>query len=160
MSVTRTNVAMLPDHIVKMYKKAKAVRNHAFAPFSGFRVGAAIRLTNGKVFVGCNVEDPSYGLTVCAERVAIFTARSVLGGAMNPGDIEVVFVVTDPPPGNHPAPPCGGCRSVIATFDHADTVVYASNLDGSTVLMETMGLLLPLSFERQFAGMLIKKHIR
>ncbi len=141
----------LPPRLKGLYAKAKVARESAFAPFSKFQVGAAIRLADGSEYAGCNVENASYGMTICAERTAITKAVSERPG-MKPGDIAVVFVVTDT--GDNPAPPCGGCRSVLAQFDTEDTEVYASNLDGTVIRVFKAGELLPYSFEREFAATL------
>lgn len=85
---------------------ARAARAHAYAPYSNYFVGAAVLTSDGRIFTGCNVENASYGLTVCAERVAVFSA--VAAGAR-----EVVTVAVCTPDG---ATPCGACRQVLAEF--------------------------------------------
>jgi len=88
---------------------AKAMKN-AHAPYSHFRVGAAILLTNGKIFAGCNVENASYGMTNCAERTAIFSAVAELGPKI---EIKAVAVTNDQ---GVACSPCGACRQVIYEF--------------------------------------------
>jgi cytidine deaminase len=134
-----------------LFQKALRARNNSHSPYSKFQVGAAIRLQDGMCYSGCNVENASYGMTICAERTAVTKARSE-NGTLKSGDIQVVLVITDS--GDSPAPPCGGCRSVMAEFDTAETLVYASNLDGSVIREFTAGELLPYSFEREFAAQL------
>ncbi|MCF7912473.1 MAG: cytidine deaminase [Candidatus Cloacimonetes bacterium] len=87
---------------------AKAAQN-AYAPYSGFKVGAAIITGSGEIFTGCNVENASYGLTVCAERIALFNA--VTAGYQNP---QAIVIYTDT---EIPFYPCGACRQVLAEFN-------------------------------------------
>jgi len=96
---------------------------NAHAPYSNFHVGAAILLTNGKVFAGCNVENASYGMTNCAERTAIFTAVAELGPKI---EILAVAVTNDK---GAPCSPCGACRQVIYEFG-PDATVFFRGADG------------------------------
>lgn len=95
---------------------ARAVQQQAYAPYSGYRVGAAVEADTGAVFAGCNVENASYGLTICAERAAV--AAAVSAGVRR---IRRAVVVTDSDP---PAAPCGACRQVLSEFG-ADMTVEA-----------------------------------
>ncbi len=97
-------------------------RSKAYVPYSKFQVGAAIITSNEKVYLGCNIENASFGLTNCAERTAIFKAVSE-------GDTEIkaIAVVADT---QGPVSPCGACRQVIAEFATKDTKIYLSNLNG------------------------------
>jgi cytidine deaminase len=97
---------------------ATDVRERAYAPYSRFRVGAAVVTATGQVFTGANVENASYGLTVCAERVAIWT-----GTAAGCFDFRLVVVVTDTP---QPVTPCGACRQVLAELAPRARVVMAT----------------------------------
>lgn len=106
-----------------LYRMASEARGRAHAPYSHFQVGAAILLSTGEVFGGCNVENASYGATVCAERVATWKAISEKG----PIQITEVAVVTD---AAEAWPPCGMCRQVLAEFASADTLVHLGNLQG------------------------------
>ena len=91
-----------------LIEAALAAREHAHAPFSRFRVGAAVATESGRIFTGCNIENATYGLTICAERVAVFKAISE--GAR---DLHRVAVATDR---EAPAPPCGACRQILWEF--------------------------------------------
>ena len=98
---------------------AKRAYDHAYAPYSNFRVGAAVLLEGGEVFAGCNVENASYGLTNCAERTAIFSAVSELGSKRV--KIRAIAVVNDR---NVACSPCGACRQVISEFGPEADIFY------------------------------------
>jgi cytidine deaminase len=102
----------------KLEQAAKKVMRHAHAPYSKFHVGAAILLTNGKVFSGCNVENSSYGMTNCAERTAIFSAVAALGPKI---EIRAVAVANDH---DVACSPCGACRQVIYEFGPDATIFF------------------------------------
>ena len=102
----------------KLEQAAMRVMRNAHAPYSNFRVGAAILLTNGKVFAGCNVENASYGMTNCAERTAIFSAVAQLGPKI---EIRAVAVTNDH---GVACSPCGACRQVIYEFGPDATVFF------------------------------------
>lgn len=97
---------------------ATAARDAAFAPYSGFAVGAALECADGRIFSGCNVENLSFGLTCCAERVAIFTAVAA-GGR----DFRTIAIVADT---QVPVSPCGACRQVMAEFNPGMRVVLST----------------------------------
>lgn len=97
---------MTPDQISAMCEQALQARDNAYAPYSRFRVGSAVFCQSGQIYTGCNIENASYGLTVCAERVALFNA--INGGDQQPLGIAVVTS------GGHY--PCGACRQVMAEF--------------------------------------------
>jgi cytidine deaminase len=122
----------------RLLKRAREAQQNAYAPYSKFRVGAAILLENGEIFSGCNVENASYGLTNCAERSAIFAAVSALGG--DKVKLKAVAVVND-----HDAPcsPCGACRQVIAEFGHDAVIWYQGR---KAVQESTIRELLPECF--------------
>jgi cytidine deaminase len=119
---------------------ATAVRENAYAPFSDFRVGAALETDDGEVITGCNVESASYGLTVCAERVAIWKAIS-----QGKRKIKHIAVVADT---EELTPPCGVCRQIIWEFG-GDIPVILSNLKGKTEVVQ-MKDLLPRAFDTKF----------
>jgi cytidine deaminase len=110
---------LAPDQQNELIAKARRAYEHAYAPYSHFRVGAAILLETGEVFSGCNVENASYGLTNCAERTAIFTAISALGGKNV--RIRALAVVNDR---EVACSPCGACRQVISEFGPEADVFY------------------------------------
>ncbi len=116
---------------------ARAVRENAYAPYSNFAVGAALRTTDGHVFTGINVENVAYPEGTCAEAGAI--AAMCASGAR---DIAAIAVIADAPA---PVPPCGGCRQKIAEFAGPDVVVTMGTMDG-TVLEMTVAELLPGRF--------------
>jgi cytidine deaminase len=125
--------------VARLVTAARAAREHAVATFSGFKVGAAVETADGAIITGCNVENASYGLTICAERVAIFKALS-------DGHREFVriAVVADT---ESPTPPCGACRQIIWEFC-GDVEVTLANLARVTAAL-TMKDLLPLPFDRR-----------
>lgn len=100
---------------------ARIVRENAYTPYSHFPIGAALRTKGGKVFLGCNVENISFGLTVCAERNAIFSAV-----AAGHKDFEAIAIIAD---SKTPVTPCGACRQVMAEFS-PDLEICSSNLEG------------------------------
>jgi len=128
------------DNLQELIESAKKVREKAYAPFSNFLVGAAVRTKDGKIYTGCNVESASYGLTVCAERIAIWKAVSE-----GERDFECIAVVTDT---EELTPPCGTCRQIIWEFC-GDIPVTFSNLKGKTETV-MMKEILPRAFDTKF----------
>lgn len=125
----------------ELFEAAKTARERAHAPYSRFLVGAAVFYGDGAVIVGCNVENSSYGLTVCAERNAL--ARGVVEGRGKP---LAIAVVTD---SKVPCPPCGSCRQVMAELAGPDLPVRSRNLQGQED-MRQLGELLPHAFDGSF----------
>jgi cytidine deaminase len=123
-----------------LIEAAKAARLQSVAPFSNFQVGAAVRTASGKVFTGCNVESASYGLTVCAERVAIWKALSE--GERHFTELAVVADTESL------TPPCGTCRQIIWEFARGAAIVFA-NLEGQTEEFHIADLL-PRAFDARF----------
>jgi cytidine deaminase len=106
----------------RLLRAARKVMKNAYAPFSNFRVGAAILTAKGRVFTGCNVENSSYGMTNCAERTAVFSAVAKDGPEL---EIRAVAVVASPNKGDEvPCSPCGACRQVIYEFGPHAVVFY------------------------------------
>jgi cytidine deaminase len=124
----------------KLIESAKQVRERASVPYSNFKVGAAVRTKSGKIFTGCNVESASYGLTVCAERVAIWKAVSE-----GETEFEQIAVVAGT---DELTPPCGACRQIIWEFC-GDVPVTFANLKDKTETVQ-MKELLPRAFDTNF----------
>jgi cytidine deaminase len=127
-------------NLENLVESAEKVREKAYAPFSNFRVGAAVETKSGKVFTGCNIESASYGLTVCAERVAIWKAVSE-----GEKEFTSVAVVADT---EELTPPCGACRQIIWEFC-GDVAVTFANLKGNVETVQ-MKELLPRAFDTKF----------
>jgi homotetrameric cytidine deaminase len=128
-----------PKALISSAKKARA---RAYAPYSRFLVGAAVEGARGVQTVGANVENASYGLTMCAERNAIAAA---LAQGMKPGELKRVVVVTQ---AERPTPPCGACRQVLAEFGTANTEIWLHNLKSGESVAFSLGELLPQAFLR------------
>ena len=124
--------------VKKLFKKALKTRENAYVPFSKFKVGAALLTKSGEIFTGCNIENSSFGLTVCAERVAMFKAAS---SGVRPGEIEMLLVAADT---EDVTSPCGACRQVMAEF--AIPVIIMANVRGD-MRKVTLKELLPFSFK-------------
>ncbi len=124
----------------KLIEIAKQARAKASAPFSNFKVGAVLVGKMGEIFTGCNIENASYGLTMCAERVAIF--KAVSEGAR---DFQKIVVVADT---EDLTPPCGACRQIIWEFC-GDVEIILANLQGKTEIFQ-MKELFPRAFDASF----------
>ena len=132
----------MDDSVINaLFDAAAQVRLRAHAPYSGFAVGAAVRAEDGRVFVGCNVENAAYPSGTCAEQAAI--AAMIAAGACK---IEALVVVADGP---RPVTPCGACRQRIREFASGNTQIYAGNLAGARQHF-SMSDLLPHSFGPEF----------
>jgi cytidine deaminase len=123
-----------------LIEAAQRARSQSVAPFSKFLVGAAVRTENGKVYTGCNIESASYGLTVCAERVAIWKALSE-----GERDFTELAVVADT---EVLTPPCGTCRQIIWEFAKSASIIFA-NLKGESERFQIRDLL-PRAFDARF----------
>ena len=131
-------MGMDKTHLAELALRAREAALRAYAPYSKFKVGAALLAEDGRIFTGCNVENASYGLTNCAERTAVFkgvsegatrfTALAVAGGE---GEVAM---------------PCGACRQVLAEFLPPEAPVRCVTLDGAVVRDFTVGALLPGTF--------------
>lgn len=131
---------------LELMRAAVQARENAYAPYSRFHVGAAILAKDGRVFLGCNVENVSFGATNCAERTAIFAA--VAAGAREFSAIAITGGVADKPADF--CPPCGICRQVLAEFGGKELRVLLGNSDKYEIY--TVADLLPLAFEEKSLG--------
>ena len=130
----------MKDQLQQLIDAAATARERAFAPYSNFQVGAAVETADGKFFTGCNIESATYGLTMCAERVAIWKALSE-----GETSFTRIAVVVDT---EELTPPCGSCRQIIWEFC-GDIPVTMANLHGKTETMR-MSELLPKAFDSHF----------
>lgn len=131
---------MSEESLQQLLETAKQARLQSIAPFSNFLVGAAVKTEAGKVYTGCNVESASYGLTVCAERVAIWKALSE-----GERDFSEIAIVADT---GSLTPPCGTCRQIIWEFAKNATIMLG-NLRGETQIVAIRELL-PRAFDARF----------
>ncbi|PIE16854.1 MAG: cytidine deaminase [Rhodobacterales bacterium] len=122
---------------MQMLKAAKAARENAYAPYSGFKVGAALRAASGKIYAGCNVENAAYPEGICAEAGAI--AAMVAAGEV---ELTEITIIADSP---LPITPCGGCRQKLAEFGRPELVVTMATTAGDCQKM-TLAQLLPGAF--------------
>jgi cytidine deaminase len=122
-----------------LLEQARQAALHSYSPYSGFRVGAALKLTTGEIITATNVENVSYGLTICAERSALVRAVAQYGPQIR---IEAVAVANL---NGAASPPCGACRQVLAEFAQPDTLVAFPAADG--LLTMRFADLLPLGFD-------------
>lgn len=119
--------------------EARAAARNSYSPYSGFKVGAALRLTGGAVVTGTNVENVSYGVTICAERSALVRAVSEFGPAIRIAAVAVANL------NNAASPPCGACRQMLAEFVLPDAPLAFPAADGVRVM--SFSEILPLAFD-------------
>ena len=129
------------NELDQLITAARLVRENAYAPYSNFAVGAVVESQGGELYTGCNVENASYGLTLCAERVAL--GKAISEGAR---DLVRVVVIADT---SLPIPPCGACRQLILELAGPETVVVLANLRGDRIVT-TASALLPAAFDRHY----------
>lgn len=139
MSQNDTNGPVTPNDMEELRLQALKAAENSYAPYSGFRVGAALLLDNGEVIVGCNVENASYRLTSCAEQAAIVSAVTQYGPRIRIRAIVIVNL------NNAASQPCGACRQTIHEFSGPDTEIYFPSSDGS-LKRSTIAELLPYAF--------------
>ena len=133
--------------VERLIETAVQAQKRSYSPYSRYPVGAAVLTASGRVFAGCNVENASYGLSMCAERSAIY--HTIIGGH---DSIKAVCVV------GAAAKPCGACRQVMIEFSDKDTDIYLVDLNPATgrrhVLKTTVYKLLPMAFDPLASGLL------
>ena len=132
-------IPTLDASLESLLEHARQAAQNSYSPYSGFKVGAAIRLTNGAVVTGTNVENVSYGLTICAERSAVVTAVNTFGNQIR---IDAVAVANL---NNAPSPPCGACRQFLAEFISPEALVVFAAADGLRCM--PFSAVLPLAFD-------------
>ena len=130
---------LTPPALEELMHRARQAAEHAYAPYSKFRVGAALLLANGEVVTGANVENASYGLTICAERTALVRAVAQFGPEIRIAAVAVTNL------NGMPSPPCGACRQMLAEFTEPEAQVMFPAADG----VRTMAFkdVLPVGFE-------------
>jgi len=126
----------------ELIEAARSVRQHAYAPYSGFKVGAALLDEANRIHPGCNVENAAYGPSNCAERTALFRA---IADGLKPGSFRAIAVIGDT---DGPIAPCGVCRQVLAELCPPDMPVIMANLKGERTI-STVSELLPAAFRLQ-----------
>jgi cytidine deaminase len=136
---TRRNAESLDGDLAALMDQAREVASHSYSPYSGFKVGAALKLTNDKVVTGTNVENVSYGLTICAERSALVRAVAEFGPAIRIAAVAIANL------NGAASPPCGACRQVLAEFILPEAPVVFPAADGARVM--PFNEVLPLAFE-------------
>ncbi len=146
-----SSVEELPNDIQTLMHQAIEIRKKAYAPYSKFRVGAAILLDNGKIVLGSNQENAAYPSGLCAERVAIFQA-----GAIYP-DAKIVQLAisatSDTNPTLAPIPPCGSCRQSISEYEFKQDIpieIYFMGESGEVYKSDSIANLLPFSFDKKY----------
>jgi cytidine deaminase len=145
------NLQELPESVKELMEQAILIRIKAYAPYSKFRVGAAILLDNGKIVLGSNQENAAYPSGLCAERVAIFQA-----GALYPDNKIVKMAITAASDNNQtsaPIPPCGACRQSIAEYEFKQDEpieIYFMGEIGAIYKSDSLKNLLPFSFDKNF----------
>jgi len=129
----------LPDLLADLLDHARRAAAHSYSPYSNFRVGAALKLTTGEIVTGTNVENVSYGLTICAERSALVAAVSQYGPAIRIAAVAVANL------NNTASPPCGACRQMLAEFALPEAPVVFPAADGQRTM--AFSAILPLALD-------------
>ena len=129
----------LDSEMLRLLECASQAAENSYSPYSSFRVGAALRLSNGETVTGTNVENVSYGLTICAERSALVRAVSQFGPKIRVVAVAVANL------NNAASPPCGACRQVLAEFAGPEVPIAFPTADGARVMK--FSDVLPMAFE-------------
>ena len=143
--------SQLPQEIQKVMKQAIQARDHAYAPYSSFKVGAALLMDNNEVVIGSNQENASYPSGLCAERTAIYYA-----GAKHPASKILKMAITASSQNqitDSPIPPCGACRQAISEYEikqEQPIEIYFMGATGKVIKSNSLSNLLPLAFDRGF----------
>lgn len=132
-------ILISPAHRAELLHAARQIAQHAYSPYSGFRVGAALLLEGGDIVSAANVENASYGLSICAERAAVFSAIAQHGPKMRISAVAISNL------NDAPSSPCGACRQVLSEFMPPDAVILFP-FDG-TLQTRTLAELFPLGFD-------------
>lgn len=141
----------LPEKIQQLFKSAQEARDKAYAPYSGYKVGAAVQLVSGEIITGSNQENAAYPSGLCAERTALFYT-----GARFPDEIIESIAITAKSAGrtiDTPTAPCGSCRQAIAEYEFKQEqkiAIYFTGETGPVIKTESLADLLPLTFDRSF----------
>ena len=130
---------LTPEQITALQQQAVAIARNAYAPYSSFRVGAALLLNDGNIVTGCNVENASYRLTICAEQAAIAAAVALHGPNLRIRALAIVNLNAAA------SPPCGACRQTIHEFSSPDTLVLFP-AEANIIAQATIAELLPAAF--------------
>jgi cytidine deaminase len=136
--MARKRVSADAVRVEALVESARSARTQAYAPYSDFKVGAAVLAGSGRVYAGCNVENASFGATICAERAAV--ASAVAGGDLQLSAIAVVAA------GRAAVPPCGICLQTLAELGRPEMRVILASPDGRRKKSTTLGKLLPRRF--------------
>lgn len=145
------SVAELPQDVQDLMQKAIEVRKNAYAPYSKFRVGAALLLDNGQIVLGSNQENAAYPSGLCAERVAIFHSNAVYPDAKILK--MAITAASDVNETKSPTPPCGACRQSISEYEFKQNTpieIYFMGGSGEVYKSDSIKNLLPLSFDKNF----------
>lgn len=132
-------MSALPENILLLFERAKEAQQHSYSPFSRFKVGAAIKTSSGKIFTGTNIENASYGLTLCAESTAL--AQFIMGAERHHLITEVLTIGSS----KEPCYPCGACRQRLAEFCSPDALFHVCQQE-DYVQTFTLHELLPYAF--------------